>query len=73
MESIKSRGSYCIILTAQHFTDAFIQSDTEPVDYSRERGCVEQEGSSCGTAEEALSGHEEIKYSSSTHIPSHFD
>ena len=69
MESIKY--SYCIIVTAQHLTDAFIQSDTEPVDYST--GHVQHEGSSRGTAEEASSGHEEIKYSSSTHTTSHFD
>lgn len=29
MESIKDHGSGCIILTVQHLTDAFIQSDGE--------------------------------------------
>lgn len=29
MESIKYQGLYCIILTVQHLTDAFIQSDSK--------------------------------------------
>ncbi len=35
MEPIKYQGSYCIILTVQHLSDAFIQSDSEMLDYSK--------------------------------------
>lgn len=62
VESIKCHVSYCIILTVQHLTDAFIQSDTKTTVCAYV--IYEHEGSSRGNAEAApllVSVHEPIK------------